>query len=203
MFPKNAWYVACTPSEIDDKPLGRTICGERIVFYRGPEGQVAAVEDFCPHRGAPLSLGRVIEGQLVCGYHGLTMAVMTAKQLRVEGRCRPYGSDRGRYRDYPLVVDGAPSRRGGGVIRAAVFQSLDRAYGVSPVAVPERPCGESRISLCGRTRSCSVISTKASLAPPGWRASLSLRAASLHGPRRADRGGYVASGVRAPRVFHG
>jgi vanillate monooxygenase len=73
MFPKNAWYVACTPSEIDDKPLGRTICGERIVFYRGPEGQVAAVEDFCPHRGAPLSLGKVIEGQLVCGYHGLTM----------------------------------------------------------------------------------------------------------------------------------
>ena len=24
MFMKNAWYVACTPSEIDDKPLGRT-----------------------------------------------------------------------------------------------------------------------------------------------------------------------------------
>src|SRR6266571_4552794 len=73
MFPKNAWYVACTPTEIDDKPLGRTICGERVVFYRGPEGQVAAVEDFCPHRGAPLSLGKVVEGQLVCGYHGLTM----------------------------------------------------------------------------------------------------------------------------------
>jgi vanillate O-demethylase monooxygenase subunit len=73
MYPKNAWYVACTPSEIDDKPLGRTICDERIVFYRGAEGQVAAVEDFCPHRGAPLSLGRVVEGQLVCGYHGLVM----------------------------------------------------------------------------------------------------------------------------------
>ena len=73
MYPKNAWYVACTPSEIDDKPLGRKICDERIVFYRGAEGLVAAVEDFCPHRGAPLSLGRVVEGQLVCGYHGLVM----------------------------------------------------------------------------------------------------------------------------------
>ena len=30
MFPMNAWYVACTPAEIDDKPLGRTVCGERI-----------------------------------------------------------------------------------------------------------------------------------------------------------------------------
>ncbi len=73
MFPKNAWYVACTPGEIDDKPLGRTVCNERIVFYRGPEGRVAALEDWCPHRGAPLSLGRVVEGKLVCGYHGLEM----------------------------------------------------------------------------------------------------------------------------------
>jgi vanillate O-demethylase monooxygenase subunit len=73
MFPKNAWYVACMPSEIDDKPLGRKVCNEQIVFYRGPGGAVAALEDFCPHRGAPLSLGRVVEGRLVCGYHGLEM----------------------------------------------------------------------------------------------------------------------------------
>ncbi len=73
MFPKNAWYVACTPDEIDAKPLGRRVCGESIAFYRPQEGQVAAVEDFCPHRGAALSLGQVCEGQLVCGYHGLVM----------------------------------------------------------------------------------------------------------------------------------
>ena len=34
---------------------------------------MAAVEDFCPHRGAPLSLGYVENGNLVCGYHGLVM----------------------------------------------------------------------------------------------------------------------------------
>ncbi len=73
MFPKNAWYVAATADEISDKPLGRTICGERIAFYRGAEGRLAAVEDFCPHRGAPLSLGHVKDGVLVCGYHGLHM----------------------------------------------------------------------------------------------------------------------------------
>src|SRR3990167_7237403 len=73
MFPKNPWYVPCTPNEIDEKPLGRKICGESIVFYRGQENRVAAVEDFCPHRGAPLSLGFVSEGKLVCGYHGLEM----------------------------------------------------------------------------------------------------------------------------------
>ncbi|MBU4612628.1 aromatic ring-hydroxylating dioxygenase subunit alpha [Achromobacter sp. GG226] len=79
MFPKNTWYVACTPDEIDGKPLGRQICGEKIVFFRGPDGEVAGLEDFCPHRGAPLSLGFVREGQLVCGYHGLAMGA--------NGRC--------------------------------------------------------------------------------------------------------------------
>jgi vanillate monooxygenase len=73
MILLNAWYVACTPQEIDDKPLGRTVCNQKLVFYRGADGQVAALDDWCPHRGAPLSLGRVVEGRLVCGYHGLVM----------------------------------------------------------------------------------------------------------------------------------
>ncbi len=73
MFPKNTWYVACTPDEFADKPLARKICGKNIVFYRDGEGQVVALEDFCPHRGAPLSLGYLEDGKLVCGYHGLKM----------------------------------------------------------------------------------------------------------------------------------
>lgn len=32
MFIKNAWYVACRPEEIQDKPLGRTICGRKNRF---------------------------------------------------------------------------------------------------------------------------------------------------------------------------
>lgn len=73
MYPKNAWYVACTPDELTDKPLGRQICGEPLVFYRDANRQVVALEDFCPHRGAPLSLGFLREGTLICGYHGLEM----------------------------------------------------------------------------------------------------------------------------------
>lgn len=73
-WPRNAWYVAGTAEEIDARPLGRTICGEAMVLFRGPNGVVAALEDFCPHRGAPLSLGFVRDGTLVCGYHGLAMA---------------------------------------------------------------------------------------------------------------------------------
>ncbi len=96
MFLLNAWYVACTPDEIKEKPLGRTICDQRICFYRGVKGQVAAVEDFCPHRGAPLSLGTVKEGKLVCGYHGLQMGcdgktiAMPAQRVKAFPAIRSY-----------------------------------------------------------------------------------------------------------------
>ncbi|MCS6944963.1 MAG: aromatic ring-hydroxylating dioxygenase subunit alpha, partial [Sutterellaceae bacterium] len=50
---------------------------------------VAALEDWCPHRGAPLSLGRVEQGRLVCGYHGLQMGcdgkVLAMPGQRVQG----------------------------------------------------------------------------------------------------------------------
>ena len=99
MFLLNAWYVACHSGEIDDKPLGRRICNQAIVFYRGGDGAVTALEDFCPHRGAPLSLGRVIEGKLVCGYHGLEMGC-DGKTIAMPGqRVRGFPA----IRSYPVV----------------------------------------------------------------------------------------------------
>src|SRR5258705_1052569 len=99
MFPRNAWYVACTPADIENKPLGRKVCNEQIVFYRDGSGAVAALEDFCPHRGAPLSLGRVVDGKLVCGYHGLEMGC-DGKTIAMPGqRVRGFPA----IRTYPVV----------------------------------------------------------------------------------------------------
>ena len=53
MFLKNAWYVAAMPDELAEKPLGRTICGEKMVFYRGAGGKVAAVELSLIHISEP------------------------------------------------------------------------------------------------------------------------------------------------------
>jgi len=100
MYAKSTWYVACMPGEIDnDRPLGRTICDERMVFFRDSEGRVAALEDFCPHRGAPLSLGRVQEGHLVCGYHGLAMGCEGKAVSMPAQRTGPFPS----IRTYPVV----------------------------------------------------------------------------------------------------
>jgi vanillate O-demethylase monooxygenase subunit len=71
----NAWYVAAWPHEVTaDKLLARTICNQPIVFWRKEDGSVAAVEDRCPHREMPLSMGRLEQGTVRCGYHGLRFA---------------------------------------------------------------------------------------------------------------------------------
>ncbi len=99
-FQKNAWYVAAMASEIEaDKPLGRRICDEPMAFFRGDGGTVAAVEDWCPHRGAPLSLGRVEDGKLVCGYHGLAMGCDGKVHAMPMQRTRGFPANR----SYPAV----------------------------------------------------------------------------------------------------
>ncbi|MGA0712813.1 MAG: Rieske 2Fe-2S domain-containing protein [Burkholderiaceae bacterium] len=86
MFIRNAWYVACESTALDNHtPLGRTICDQPMVFFRDADGTAVALEDFCPHRGTPLSLGRVENGALVCGYHGLTMGCQ-GKTLHMPGQ---------------------------------------------------------------------------------------------------------------------
>ena len=72
MFIKNAWYVAAWGHEVTaEVPFGRTILTEPVVLYRTKEGKVAAVEDRCCHRIYPLSKGRMNEGRIQCGYHGM------------------------------------------------------------------------------------------------------------------------------------
>jgi phenylpropionate dioxygenase-like ring-hydroxylating dioxygenase large terminal subunit len=71
MFIRNAWYTAAWTDEIAERPLGRRICNEPIVFFRDRQGRIAALTDRCCHRSSPLHLGTVVEQGLQCGYHGL------------------------------------------------------------------------------------------------------------------------------------
>lgn len=64
------WYIACRSKELSQKPLGVTIAATPIVIFRTASSQVAALEDRCAHRNAPLSKGSVCQDQLECPYHG-------------------------------------------------------------------------------------------------------------------------------------
>lgn len=54
---------------LGDQPLPLRLLGHDLVLWRSPGGP-AVFDDQCPHRGAALSLGRVVDGQLQCAYHG-------------------------------------------------------------------------------------------------------------------------------------
>ena len=76
MFLRQCWYVFDwdTALEPDGAPIGRVLLNEPIVVWRDADGDVFALEDRCPHRHAPLSMGRVEDGGLRCMYHGLKLA---------------------------------------------------------------------------------------------------------------------------------
>ena len=71
-YLRNAWYVAAWGSEIAlDKPFARTLLDVPMVLFRDSGGRPHALRDRCPHRFAPLSMGRITDGAVECGYHGL------------------------------------------------------------------------------------------------------------------------------------
>ncbi len=72
MFLHDFWYAASWSDDIGRTPFARRICDEPIVLYRTQAGSVVALEDRCCHRRLPLHMGKVVEDNLQCHYHGLT-----------------------------------------------------------------------------------------------------------------------------------
>ena len=100
---QNAWYVAAWAEELrPGETLARTILGEPVVLFRKADGAPVALEDRCPHRFAPLSMGKLIAGDRIqCPYHGL--------ELDASGICvhNPHAlkniPSRARVASYPVV----------------------------------------------------------------------------------------------------
>jgi phenylpropionate dioxygenase-like ring-hydroxylating dioxygenase large terminal subunit len=66
---RRCWHPVARSVDVGADPVTVRLLGEDWVLVRLPSG-LAAFEDRCPHRLAPLSLGRVDGDTLRCGYHG-------------------------------------------------------------------------------------------------------------------------------------
>lgn len=67
----NVWTPVALAGDLKPaKPLGLRIAGERVVLFRDAAGQSGALIDRCPHRGVALSLGKVVNGEIECPFHG-------------------------------------------------------------------------------------------------------------------------------------
>src|SRR5262245_7702388 len=65
-----SWFPVALASELEPgRPLGRDLLGTRLVLYRDAGGTPVVQEAYCPHLGADLSVGQVIDGQIRCAYH--------------------------------------------------------------------------------------------------------------------------------------
>jgi len=72
---RNKWY-AIAPSETVEpgEIIKVTRFGIDWILFRDPAGSVSLLEDRCPHRGAPLSLGTHLGDRVQCAYHGVQVA---------------------------------------------------------------------------------------------------------------------------------
>jgi phenylpropionate dioxygenase-like ring-hydroxylating dioxygenase large terminal subunit len=72
VFLRNLWYFAATSESLRAGDLRRQmLLGEPVLIGRMRNGEAFALRDICPHRGVPLSAGRVMpEATVECPYHG-------------------------------------------------------------------------------------------------------------------------------------
>jgi vanillate O-demethylase monooxygenase subunit len=105
MWIRNAWYVAAWTHEIEPGRIeARTVIDQPLVLFRTTDGRIVALEDRCPHRFAPLSMGRLEGDALRCMYHGLKFAP-DGKCIEIPGQERiPHSAC---VRRFPLEVVGS------------------------------------------------------------------------------------------------
>src|SRR5687767_3156994 len=79
---------------VDDLPAGtcKTIDlpeGRELALYN-VNGEFYATENFCPHKGAPLSAGILCEHLIECDWHGWQFDVRTGECLTVREKLETY-----------------------------------------------------------------------------------------------------------------
>ncbi len=73
--PAEGWVLLAQRTEIpENEGLARKIGDTELALFREGE-HVRCLQDFCPHRGAGISDGRVVDGQVICPWHGWKYAL--------------------------------------------------------------------------------------------------------------------------------
>jgi nitrite reductase/ring-hydroxylating ferredoxin subunit len=64
------WYLAFPSQEIAKKQVKSVeLCGQKITIFRGEDGEVRALDAYCPHLGTDLGIGKVDGNLIRCAFH--------------------------------------------------------------------------------------------------------------------------------------
>ena len=64
------WYVAMPSRQLGSRPRALTLFGRPLVAWRDARGAASLMRRHCPHMGASLADGRIVDGLLQCPFHG-------------------------------------------------------------------------------------------------------------------------------------
>lgn len=64
-----SWYIALPSHELTARPKALTLFGRPLVAWRDHVGRAVVMSRTCPHMGASLAEGRVVDGALRCPFH--------------------------------------------------------------------------------------------------------------------------------------
>ena len=81
----DTWYPLTWSRNVGRELSAHRVVERDVVLFRSQDGRVVAMEDACPHRLLPLSMGRLKGDSVECGYHGV-MFDCTGKCTRIPGQ---------------------------------------------------------------------------------------------------------------------
>lgn len=64
-----SWYIAMSSKDLKKKPLKIELFGQSLVAWRDEKGHPVIMELYCPHLGASLAMGKVVDGCIQCPFH--------------------------------------------------------------------------------------------------------------------------------------
>ncbi|WP_432000014.1 Rieske 2Fe-2S domain-containing protein [Streptomyces sioyaensis] len=94
-----SWYVALPSADLTDRPRTVRLFDRQLVAWRDGTGRPVLAPRECPHMGASLAEGKVIDGQLRCPFHhwrfdgsGACVDIPGVQRIPRSARLRPYAT---------------------------------------------------------------------------------------------------------------
>lgn len=67
---RQSWYPICLSSEVaEGEVIGRGFLDGRVIVFRTDDGVARVMSAFCPHLGADLAVGEVVDQHVQCAFH--------------------------------------------------------------------------------------------------------------------------------------